>query len=360
MKLRREDPVLIFGAGRYGRDVASILEAEGYPVQGFLQSEPASLVVDGKRVWTWRELTDRERPWQVVVGIFNRETPYDGLASLLREHGFHSIQFPWETYAQFGTFLGWRYWLESPAYLDAHDQEIQTTIDRMADEESRQIVRRMVDFRCGRDLAFSSFVSPEPQYFNKLTLPALIGRPVIYVDGGAYDGDTFRALRSQVDLRRAYLFEPDPGNFARLTSGIAVERSEVVCLPMALADRLSQVAGRRRRWWLGARQRSSRSGWMTCCPRSGSIFSSSMLKGPKMRPYEERRPCWRVHAPCWRSVSTIAPTISGDYRRWSPPSVPDIDSTFDSTCSTPLTRSFTRSRRFDGVPPLSWTLHLAR
>jgi FkbM family methyltransferase len=242
MKLRREDPVLIFGAGRYGRDVASILEAEGYPVQGFLQSEPASLVVDGKRVWTWRELTDRERPWQVVVGIFNRETPYDGLANLLHEHGFHSIQFPWETYAQFGTFLGWRYWLESPAYLDAHDQEIQTTIDRMADEESRQIVRRMVDFRCGRDLAFSSFVSPEPQYFNKLTLPPLIGRPIIYVDGGAYDGDTFRALRGQVDLRRAYLFEPDPGNFARLTSGIPVERSEVVCLPMALADRHQLVS----------------------------------------------------------------------------------------------------------------------
>ena len=242
MKLRREDPILIFGAGRYGRDVASVLAAEGYSVEGFLQTDPASSVVDGKRVLTWREVTERERSWQVVVGIFNRETPYDGLASLLQEHGFRLIQFPWETYAQFGSLLGWRYWLQSPAYLDAHRKEIEATIDRMADEESRQTVRRMVDFRCGRDLEYSSVVSPEPQYFNALTLPELIGRPIVYVDGGAYDGDTIRGLRSQVNLRRAYLFEPDPGNFAQLTRGMTEERTEVVCLPMALSDRHQLVS----------------------------------------------------------------------------------------------------------------------
>jgi FkbM family methyltransferase len=242
MKLRREEPVLVFGAGRFGRDVAATLGAEGYQVEGFLQTDPTSPVVDEKRVYTWREVTDRERSWQVVVGIFNRQTHYDGLADLLQANGFRSIQFPWETYAQVGSRLGWRYWLESPAYLDAHQEEIEATIERMADEVSQQTLRRLVDFRRGRDLRYSSLVSPEPQYFNALTLPCLTGRPVVYVDGGAYDGDTFRALRSQVDLSQAYLFEPDPENFARLTAGLKEEPSEVLCFPVGLSNRHQLVS----------------------------------------------------------------------------------------------------------------------
>lgn len=48
--------------------------------------------------------------------------------------------------------------------------------------------------------------------------PFFQGRPFIYVDIGAHTGDTFREIwQSGLQPKRAYLFEPNPASFARLT-----------------------------------------------------------------------------------------------------------------------------------------------
>jgi FkbM family methyltransferase len=63
------------------------------------------------------------------------------------------------------------------------------------------------------------------------------GGGIRYLDGGAYDGDTYRELLGFTKVKNAYLFEPDSTNFPRLVKSVASHNSAGLCLPLALADR---------------------------------------------------------------------------------------------------------------------------
>ena len=91
-------------------------------------------------------------------------------------------------------------------------------------------------FRLGRKLDHASFMHHEPQYFCDLTLSALSGRKITYVDAGAYDGDTYLKISGLADVSNAFLFEPDPGNYQKLIGNVR-GREGVVCLPCGLSDR---------------------------------------------------------------------------------------------------------------------------
>ena len=228
----------VFGAGRFGRDVCNALMQEGFEVTAFVESKPRNEKIFGLPVLTWDQLGADRNSAQLAIGIFNRAAPLDQLAALGKAAGFSEIFMPWEVYAQFGKRLGWRFWLSTAdTILDALP-EIELTYSRLADTQSRQRLLAMTSFRLGRHNSYASFCDTDRQYFNDLTLSALRGRKVSYVDGGAYNGDTFFELSRQVELDTAFLFEPDPDNFRLLTSAITHSAARgALCLPLALADR---------------------------------------------------------------------------------------------------------------------------
>ena len=57
-----------------------------------------------------------------------------------------------------------------------------------------------------------------------------------YVDGGAYNGDTYVELASLCNVTGAYLFEPDRENFVKLSKAVAVTPVPALCLPLALSN----------------------------------------------------------------------------------------------------------------------------
>ena len=56
------------------------------------------------------------------------------------------------------------------------------------------------------------------------------------MDGGAYNGDTYRELCGIAEVEEAYLFEPDPANFVQLTRHVAETGRTAQCLPLGVAD----------------------------------------------------------------------------------------------------------------------------
>lgn len=235
-QLIADNKVWIFGAGHFGRDVCSVLKSEGFDVLGFIESQPRDETVLGLPVVTWNQLVPSQLTAQLAIGIFNRSTPLDELELLARSAGFSDVFMPWDVYAQFGRLLGWRFWLGAPTVILDNLDSIERTWKTLADVASRQCFLDILCFRLGLNSAYSGFRHDEPQYFNGLTLGALGGTQLTYIDGGAYNGDTFLELAGQTSVSGAYLFEPDPDNYSSLVSAVSEVNSSVVCIPLAISD----------------------------------------------------------------------------------------------------------------------------
>ena len=235
-RLAPGEPIWIFGTGSFGRAVARACVSQGVKVQGFVQTKPTAPYVDELPVRAWDALKPADRAMALLIGVFNRDTPIDGLVHLASEAGCQRIVLPWDLHAQFAAELGWRYWLADPYLLRSHATDLNRCYDRMADEESRVCLKRLVNFRLGLDVDYSKFTHEEPQYFNSLSLPPLKRKALNYLDGGAYNGDTFRDLLKASPVQHAWLFEPDPSNFSRLTQAVRDGSYPGSCLPLALSD----------------------------------------------------------------------------------------------------------------------------
>lgn len=230
-------PLWIFGAGGFGRAVAKACQGQGITVAGFVQTQPSQRELDGLPVRGWADLGAADKLQPLLLGIYNRDTPLDGLAQLAAQHGCQRIVWPWDLYARLSGSLGWRYWLADPAFLAAHADDCRRTASRLADDASRDCLARVIAFRQGLDASYGSFQHAEPQYFNPITLTGLADRPLAYVDGGAYVGDSLLALAAAHPVAQAWLFEPDAKNFERMVTTVRRHKLTATCLPMAIGDR---------------------------------------------------------------------------------------------------------------------------
>lgn len=243
-RLQAGRDVWIFGAGSFGRDVCAILQAQGFRVCGFVETRPQASQLLGLPVLDWPQWSAVGCEAQLVLGIYNRGMALDALDGVARAAGATDLFMPWDVYSQFQAQLGWRYWLSDaatlldqlPAILDAHDL--------LGDAASRQCLADICEFRLGLQLGYGGFQHADNQYFNALTLPPLAGRSLRYVDGGAYNGDTFAELCGHSEVQRAFLFEPDAHNYQALLRHVRgrSNAASALCLPLALSDGYRSLA----------------------------------------------------------------------------------------------------------------------
>lgn len=234
--LPADQPVWIFGTGQFGRDLCSALLKTGLSVAGFVETKPSSPEVLGLPVLGWQQWAPEHAAEPLCVGIFNRGMPLDQLEALARQHGARDIFLPWDVYRALKQPMGWRFWLSEPERILNQLQSLGAALDCMEDEVSQRCMLDIAAFRLGLQTTYGSFQHADNQYFNPLTLNALQGKALRFVDGGAYNGDTYLELCSVADVQTAYLFEPDGSNFAQLCRNVAQTARPAQCLPLGLSD----------------------------------------------------------------------------------------------------------------------------
>jgi len=218
------EKLLVFGAGKHGLRLALALQLNRHTVLGFVTTQQSThQEVNGLPIYTWETIPHNLRgECTIAIGIFNRLNAYDELAAIINANGFNRIAWPWDYYPCLHQDLGWCYWLDSnPRTLSSwqQDPDYLKFASILADSESRRILDRILAFRVGEDLSYSSYVSPENQYFNPLSLDVLpTGEPIAFLDVGAYNGDTLEMLIKHVEVIKAVLIEPDPANYRLLTN----------------------------------------------------------------------------------------------------------------------------------------------
>jgi FkbM family methyltransferase len=98
----------------------------------------------------------------------------------------------------------------------------------LADARSRQVLDSVIQFRLTAEPLVLVPVLEEGRYYRGLYHPTSLfelASNEVYVDAGAYDGDSVRRFIERVEDRyeRILAFEPDPQTYARLKESFAKE-----------------------------------------------------------------------------------------------------------------------------------------
>ncbi len=107
----------------------------------------------------------------------------------------------------------------SAKFFTENRERVQAVLSLLADRESKEVLTKMIRFRCYsnyRDLPHNSMRS---QYFVNSFFHDQENE--MYIDCGAYDGDSVRAFKKHMRKIKSgggkiTAFEPDPSNYRRL------------------------------------------------------------------------------------------------------------------------------------------------
>jgi FkbM family methyltransferase len=101
-------------------------------------------------------------------------------------------------------------------WLQAHAKQLQMVYDNLADERSREVFADILNYKISGKLKYLHHSTSQRQ--DDLTELLDFGGNEVYVDLGAYDGDTIREfLRlTQGSYSHIFALEPDKKNFVKL------------------------------------------------------------------------------------------------------------------------------------------------
>lgn len=227
----------VFGAGRFARDLAQALIADGEQVLGFLTSAPpVATELDGLPVQAATPALLERAP--VCMGLFNREahSDYGAVARALRALTPQvELLWPQALYGRLARHLGFRFWLADPARYAAVQGEIAQA-RALLEEASRSVLDRLLAFRT-RQPDTPPAPHADLQYLPDWLVAHLAdGDGLRVVDGGAYRGETLQALAGKLPVRQAWTFEPDTDNHAALVQALRDWPSPATHIPAGLSD----------------------------------------------------------------------------------------------------------------------------
>jgi FkbM family methyltransferase len=234
LEAKPDMPIVLVGAGKLGRYTLALLRAHERDVAAFIDNEPDLWggLVDGVPVLSPTDASSRfAGNGLAIVTIWRAEGGHDFLVTRddLRTFGWHRV----ESFIP----LFWGYGSDALPYitidvptkvLDARAAVIAAA-ELWSDERSLSEYVAQVRWRLLGDFAALSPAEPN-QYFADGLIG--VGPDEVFVDCGAFTGDTLLDVAGRVPSWRAYhAFEPDPASYVLL-------QAAATALSVPLADRV--------------------------------------------------------------------------------------------------------------------------
>ena len=223
---------IILGAGNLGRSVARVVHPE------LFCDNNRSLwgtVIDGIPIESPATAVQRYPNATFIVAIWHpsrTEGMVDRISQLKSVGARDVIPFT-ALLTKYGDFLLPHLLWERPEYYAGHEEEIARA-RALLDAEGQKEFDRQMNLRMGDHSG--QVIDPGVQYFPNDLLQ--LGESEVFVDCGAYDGDTIAEFRraSHDRFAKVVAFEPDPANFAALQSAVNGDQ-RISLLPYATGAR---------------------------------------------------------------------------------------------------------------------------
>jgi FkbM family methyltransferase len=203
-------PVFILGTNKYGQSTAKWLTEAGYQVQGFINDSSDQEIFFGYPV---QRSPAGYRSAAIINCIvegrsIDAETNIAAMQPLLHIDYFAlQLAYPEE-------LMGIDFLDETVSIL--HDlPEYATLYSKMADDESKETLEAITDFRLNRNIkSLERFrFRLKDQYFEPFVS---LGRNPTFIDGGGFDGGTTRQFAHLWPYyNKVYYFEPNADSFIK-------------------------------------------------------------------------------------------------------------------------------------------------
>lgn len=211
--------IVLFGAGRLGRRCADLLRRGGLLPLAFCDNNPAleGTQLDGVPVLSPRAAARQfgsTALFVVAIWTGTSSEPLSAKLAFLESQGcMHVTTFPLVFWA-FGAAWESHYTLSRPSSVLSHAEPLSRLALALCDVESLKCLEDELSRRLHGQ--FSTSAPAPAQYFPEDLV--CIRQDEVFIDGGAYNGDTLRAFVSAASagFRAYHAFEPDPDSFARL------------------------------------------------------------------------------------------------------------------------------------------------
>ena len=240
--------IVLFGSGGLGRLVLRGLRARGMNVESFADNnrERWGQTIDGVPVHSPEDAVRTFGDALFIISVWNaspRRNHADILGQL-RALGCRNVLSFADAFRDLPeTFLPY-YAVDRFEGVQQNEADIEAAYALLADDVSREVFRRQIEWRITNDFEKLGFPVEGPQYF-----PADVYRlrdDEQLVDCGAFDGDTLQQFLRLTSGKFAHYWalEPDERNLAILQRFVARldpdVASRITCLPYAASDRRGQ------------------------------------------------------------------------------------------------------------------------
>jgi FkbM family methyltransferase len=216
-------PFVLFGAGHFGRETLKRLRENGIEPIAFSDNdrEKWETVIDGIDVYAPIAAACNFRRATFVVTIYGGLPVREQLKDMgLKAVGVASLDLPHGA-------------IDAPAKLLPHREDIVRAADIWADERSKEEYLAQVNFRAFRFEVSLPHDDPKDIYFPA-DLFSISDAGDIFVDCGAYDGDTIRSFLDRAGRYRWIVgIEADGSNFSKLTG---ISASNLTLAPVAITE----------------------------------------------------------------------------------------------------------------------------
>jgi FkbM family methyltransferase len=221
--LNNEKPIIIVGAGNLGKKIASFLVSENKNLIGFADNNPKAWGTEflNIKILAPSDFSAEERKnaaWVVAIWSpgHSFKTTRKQLESLGVSNIFHAIAL----LQLFAAQLLPHYHFQSPNYFKKYKKEIEEVYENLEDQESKRQYLAHLDSRININLEGLPEADSQNQYFPADVIK--LSDAEIFLDAGAYDGDTLEQFFIRTDGRFSkYLaLEPDPNNYEKLVNRV--------------------------------------------------------------------------------------------------------------------------------------------
>jgi FkbM family methyltransferase len=234
----------IHGAGVYGRALAGLLQADGFGVLGFIDRR------GGVELQTVMDLPvvhpDAFRPEDAqsrtfVGGVMNPTAASSDILAWVRSLPFAGAAIGADLPDALGEAAA-TCWQSTRGQIQQNLERLRAVFLQLGDRASQDTYLGLLNYRVTGEARHHPAVDADNQYLP-LDLPGF-DRPITFVDGGAYVGDTCEYLiRRGVEVRRYVAFEPDRHNYERLARFVSTAPiAEATLLPCGLSDQYRTVS----------------------------------------------------------------------------------------------------------------------
>lgn len=238
IKLNDSTGIVIFGAGVLGKKISSYLLSKKYNIVCFADNNNDFLgtYVNGIPVLSLSESGEKYSNSSCIICIWNPRFHYDIIRKQLDQFNFKYIIHSAQIMQLFPEDLLPHYHFQNPNFYIKNKELILKTYNLLNDYESKKQYISQLKYRFKID--FSSL--PKSDFHNQYFPAGIVNltEDEVFLDAGAYDGDTFLEFHSRVNGKYlSYIaLEPDPKNFLAIQSNL-VNFNNIVIEPYAVGER---------------------------------------------------------------------------------------------------------------------------